>query len=54
MNDHTGKILTRLLQFALLAGAVETPHEDGHGRHVYHQYTILSDRRDAIQKALAS
>jgi dTDP-4-amino-4,6-dideoxygalactose transaminase len=35
-----------------LAGAVETPFADGHGRHVYHQYTILSDRRDAIQKAL--
>ena len=36
----------------LLAEVVETPFEDGHGRHVYHQYTILSDRRDAIQKAL--
>ena len=35
-----------------LAGAVETPYADGRGRHVYHQYTILSDRRDAIQKAL--
>ena len=35
-----------------LAGVVETPFADGHGRHVYHQYTILSDRRDAIQKAL--
>ena len=36
----------------LLSGMVETPFADGHGRHVYHQYTILSDRRDAIQKAL--
>lgn len=36
----------------LLAGAVETPYADGKGRHVYHQYTILSDQRDAIQKAL--
>ena len=36
----------------LLAGLVETPFADGHGRHVYHQYTILSDRRDTIQKAL--
>ena len=35
-----------------LDGAVETPYADGKGRHVYHQYTILSDRRDAIQKAL--
>jgi dTDP-4-amino-4,6-dideoxygalactose transaminase len=35
-----------------LAGLVETPFADGHGRHVYHQYTILSDRRDGIQKVL--
>jgi dTDP-4-amino-4,6-dideoxygalactose transaminase len=35
-----------------LAGLVETPFADGHGRHVYHQYTILSDRRDMIQKVL--
>ena len=31
---------------------VETPHEDGLGVHVYHQYTLLSDRRDAIMAAL--
>lgn len=36
----------------LLDGIVETPHADGKGRHVYHQYTILSDSRDAIQRAL--
>ena len=36
-----------------LAGLVETPCADGHGRHVYHQYTILSDQRDAIQKVLS-
>ena len=35
-----------------LDGIVETPYADGKGRHVYHQYTILSDKRDAIQKAL--
>jgi len=29
-----------------------TPYEDGLGEHVYHQYTLLSDRRDAIIKAL--
>jgi dTDP-4-amino-4,6-dideoxygalactose transaminase len=28
------------------------PHEDGKGLHVYHQYTLQSDRRDAIQSAL--
>jgi dTDP-4-amino-4,6-dideoxygalactose transaminase len=36
----------------LLNGLVETPFADGHGRHVYHQYTILSDKRDVVQKAL--
>lgn len=29
------------------------PREDGRGVHVYHQYTILSDRRDAIMQALS-
>ncbi|MDP3840041.1 MAG: DegT/DnrJ/EryC1/StrS family aminotransferase [Methylococcales bacterium] len=29
-----------------------TPHEDGVGVHVYHQYTLLSDRRDDIMTAL--
>jgi len=36
-----------------LAGVVTPPREDGIGTHVYHQYTLLSDRRDAIQQALA-
>jgi dTDP-4-amino-4,6-dideoxygalactose transaminase len=31
---------------------LETPFEDGIGIHVYHQYTLLSDRRDDIMKAL--
>jgi dTDP-4-amino-4,6-dideoxygalactose transaminase len=31
---------------------VETPREDGIGVHVYHQYTLLSDHRDAIMQAL--
>ena len=29
-----------------------TPYEDGRGLHVYHQYTLLSERRDAIMSAL--
>ncbi|WP_020485454.1 DegT/DnrJ/EryC1/StrS family aminotransferase [Methylomonas sp. MK1] len=29
-----------------------TPYEDGIGVHVYHQYTLLSDRRDEVMKAL--
>lgn len=31
---------------------LETPFEDGVGVHVYHQYTLLSDRRDEILEAL--
>ncbi len=31
---------------------VETPYEDGKGVHVYHQYTILTDRRASLQAAL--
>jgi dTDP-4-amino-4,6-dideoxygalactose transaminase len=39
----------------LLAGTgVEIPYEDGKGVHVYHQYTLLSARRDEIMKALAA
>lgn len=29
-----------------------TPYEDGLGEHVYHQYTLLSERRDDIMQAL--
>jgi dTDP-4-amino-4,6-dideoxygalactose transaminase len=29
-----------------------TPYEDGIGEHVYHQYTLLCDRRDQVMKAL--
>lgn len=36
-----------------LAGLnVQTPFEDGVGLHVYHQYTLLTDHRAAIQQAL--
>lgn len=39
---------------ARLAGLpLQTPHEDGLGLHVYHQYTLLCERREAVQKALA-
>ncbi len=30
------------------------PYEDGKGTHIYHQYTVLADRRDEIMKALAA
>jgi dTDP-4-amino-4,6-dideoxygalactose transaminase len=31
---------------------VTTPFEDGIGRHVFHQYTLLTDHRESIQQAL--
>ena len=31
---------------------VTPPHEDGKGRHVYHQYTLLAENRDPIRAAL--
>jgi len=31
---------------------IEAPYEDGKGVHVYHQYTILTDRRQELQAAL--
>lgn len=39
-----------------LAGVpgIALPHEDGRGRHVYHQYTLLACDRDAIMTALRS
>ncbi len=37
----------------LLRDIVETPFEDGIGTHIYHQYTLLSDRRDRIIARLA-
>jgi dTDP-4-amino-4,6-dideoxygalactose transaminase len=37
----------------LMAGLpLITPFEDGIGEHVYHQYTLLCDRRDEVMKAL--
>jgi dTDP-4-amino-4,6-dideoxygalactose transaminase len=30
------------------------PHEDGKGTHVYHQYTVLTDRRETIMDALTA
>ncbi len=41
------------LYSSLLCGLpLDTPFEDDNGIHVYHQYTLLSDRRDDIMEAL--
>jgi dTDP-4-amino-4,6-dideoxygalactose transaminase len=37
----------------LAASGVALPAEHGRGRHVYHQFTIRSPKRDAIKEALA-
>jgi dTDP-4-amino-4,6-dideoxygalactose transaminase len=39
--------------FAALAG-VTTPHVDPANQHIYHQYTIRADRRDALRDHLAA
>jgi dTDP-4-amino-4,6-dideoxygalactose transaminase len=36
-----------------LNGLVSCPVETGYGRHVYHQYTIRTDRRQHVTEALA-
>lgn len=36
-----------------LKDLVSVPFEDGKGVHVYHQYTLLTDRRDAVMAKLA-
>ncbi len=38
----------------LQGSGVIPPVEDGKGRHVYHQYTVLSDARDTIHRALTA
>lgn len=36
-----------------LHDSIQTPFEDKIGNHVYHQYTVLSDNREAVQAALS-
>src|SRR5439155_20618468 len=51
-NDARGRVAQRYrgkLQGAPLA----LPGENGRGRHAYHQFTVRSERRDAIREALA-
>jgi dTDP-4-amino-4,6-dideoxygalactose transaminase len=44
----------RLYTARLRGSAIVPPPEDGKGLHVYHQYTVRSARRDAVQKALGA
>jgi dTDP-4-amino-4,6-dideoxygalactose transaminase len=50
-NENRRRVAARY--GSLLEGTgIVMPRETDHGRHVYHQYTILTDRRDRIQTAL--
>lgn len=44
----------RAYNVCLAGSGIVTPFEDHVGRHVFHQYTIKSDRRDAVQAALTA
>jgi len=50
---NAGRQRVAHLYSELLEDVVTTPHEDGKGTHVYHQYTILTDRRDLIMARLS-
>jgi len=50
-NDNRRRV--GLLYSELLKDCVQPPIEDGIGTHVYHQYTILTDKRDDIMSALS-
>ena len=50
---NQGRRRVAKLYAELLAGLpLEIPFEDGCGEHVYHQYTLLCDRRDEVMAAL--
>jgi len=50
---NAGRRRVAHLYSSLLADVATVPHEDGRGVHVYHQYTILTDRRDAVMAKLS-
>jgi dTDP-4-amino-4,6-dideoxygalactose transaminase len=50
---NTGRRRVAHLYSELLKDIVTVPFEDGKGVHVYHQYTLLTDRRDVIMAKLS-
>lgn len=50
-NDGRRRVAHRYSK-ALAEMGLTPPHEDGIGKHVYHQYTLLTDKRDQIMTAL--
>lgn len=51
-SDNRRRVAHRYSAALATMPGITPPHEDGIGRHVYHQYTLLSDQRDAIMTAL--
>ncbi len=50
---NSGRRRVAHLYSELLSDIVTVPHEDNKGIHVYHQYTVLTDHRDAIMAKLS-
>ncbi len=51
-NDSRRRVAHRYTSALKEMTDITPPNEDGIGRHVYHQYTLLSERRDQIMQAL--
>jgi len=51
-NDGRRRVAHRYSAALAEMDGITPPHEDGIGRHVYHQYTLLSEKRDQIMAAL--
>ncbi len=51
-NEGRRRVAHRYSEGLAKLDGVTPAFEDGKGRHVYHQYTLLTTHRDAIQKAL--
>ena len=52
LNGERARIAGRYRE-GLAGSGVTPPHEHRRGRHVYHQFTIKTERRDEVQAALA-
>lgn len=50
---NSGRRRVAHLYSELLGDVATVPYEDGKGVHVYHQYTLLTDRRDEIMARLS-
>lgn len=50
---NAGRRRVAHLYSELLGDIVTVPHEDGAGVHIYHQYTVLTERRDTIMAKLS-